>query len=190
MGRTTSSPPSLSATLRRLFPRLHLPNQAPPMTKLRLLPLAILVLAVAVLGCSKKSLAPARISGSLSYNGKPIKGGTMAFYGPDGVAYNAAINPDGTYSATDIPEGELVVTVETESINPNKTGGAMSKEGEKRLKTGTQPPPEGRGSSGGGGPPPSELYIKIPEKYNNAKTSPLTVTTKSGRQVENIDLKD
>ena len=43
--------------------------------------------------------------------------------------------------------------------------------------------------------PPSEAavvheqpYLKIPEKYSNPKTSPLTVTLKSGRQVHNIDL--
>jgi hypothetical protein len=45
----------------------------------------------------------------------------------------------------------------------------------------------------GGGSAPEETprqYIKIPSKYNNPKTSPLTVTAKGGRQVENIDLKD
>ena len=37
---------------------------------------------------------------------------------------------------------------------------------------------------------PQVHYVKIPEKYNNHKTSPLTVTLSAGRQVHNIDLTD
>ena len=35
---------------------------------------------------------------------------------------------------------------------------------------------------------PSGNYIQIPKKYANSKTSPLTITVKSGRNVLDIDL--
>lgn len=140
-----------------------------------------------VLGCAKNKLAPARVSGSLTYKNKPIKAGSMHFHTPDGVAYPATISQDGTYSAADLPEGELVVTVETESINPNRGGAAKGKTGEMRMKMVQQQPPPGVAANI---PPPTELYVKIPEKFSNPKTSPLTVTLKSGRQVQNLDLTD
>ena len=49
------------------------------------------------------------------------------------------------------------------------------------------------GPAGGNSAPvqnPSDFYIKIPAKYSNSKTSPMTVTIKDGRQVLNIDLTD
>jgi hypothetical protein len=138
-----------------------------------------------VLGCSQNKLAPARVSGSLTYKNQPIKAGSMHFHTPDGVAYPATISQDGTYSASDIPEGEMIVTVETESIGAKETA-SKSKTGQARAKMG-QPPPPGVAASM---PSRGELYVKIPQKYSNPKTSPLTVTLKSGRQVHNIDLTD
>lgn len=115
----------------------------------------------------------------------------MAFHTADGAAYSATINDDGTYTATDIPQGELVVTVDTESLNPARkpagsAGGDAPKYQKNQSVTVQQRP-------GGGGAPQEEAqrqYIKIPSKYNNPKTSPLTVNAKGGRQVENIELKD
>jgi hypothetical protein len=156
------------------------------MTRVRLLVCLSFILPIWLLGCSKNSQAPARLSGSVTYKGQPLKAGTMQLHAPDGVAYNAQIGEDGTYIATDIPEGELVITVETESFNPTKKA-AGGKDAEKRLKA-QQPPPPGRGSGGGTPADLSEHYVKIPEKYSNPKTSPLTVTVKSGRQVHNVAL--
>ena len=152
------------------------------MFKLRLLIATSLI--VALVGCSTNKSAPAKVSGSIAYKGQPIKAGTMQFHTPDGTAYDAQISPDGTYAATDIPEGEMVVTVETESINPDKKA-ATGKDAEKRGKM-MQSPPGGVG----GAPTPTQHYIKIPSKYANSKTSPLTVTLTAGRQVQNFDLTD
>lgn len=150
-----------------------------------ILPLAALV---AGLGCGQTSnpIAPARISGKISYKGQPIKAGVMNFYTPEGVAYSAQISKDGTYSATDIPAGELVVTVETESLSPARKGGAEAALRQKMSASMVQQRPGGTG----GGTAEPEPYIKIPNKYANPKTSPLTVTTKPGRQVHDIDLTD
>jgi hypothetical protein len=152
------------------------------MTTLRVLLFSLA--AFCLIGCSKPSPAPAKISGSLTYKGQPIKAGAMSFHTPDGVAYPAQISEDGTYSATDLPEGELVVTVSTEHLNPaRKAGGTASKDTDRRMKmmqsrTQEGPPAENK----------VEPYVKLPEKYSNPKTSPLTVTLKSGRQVQDINL--
>ena len=94
------------------------------MTRTRLLPLALLLLAAAFLGCSGNKLAPAKVSGNITYDGKPLKAGTLQFHTKEGVAYDGRISPDGTYSASDLPEGEMVVTVITESPEPRSKGPA------------------------------------------------------------------
>ncbi len=155
------------------------------MTKLRLLLFALLCFGAGALGCSKANPnAPAKVSGTLTYKGQPIKAGTLAFHTPEGVSYSGQISPDGTYSGTDLPTGELIVTVETEHLNPSKKAGGA--EMERRMKMmGQQKPPAGMPTS-----TPEEYYIKIPSKYANPKTSPLTVTLSPGRQVKNLELTD
>src|SRR5262249_49163181 len=71
-------------------------------------------------GCAKKAPAPARISGLVTYNNRPIPGGTIIFHSTDLGSYPSTLGTDGTYQVTDLPAGELVVTVETESVNPKK----------------------------------------------------------------------
>ena len=159
------------------------------MTRVRLLFGALLAATLALVGCAKNSFAPAKISGSVTYKGQPIKGGTMAFHTSDGVTYAAKLSSDGTYSATDIPEGELVVTIETESINPARKAAAMGKDGDKRMKMGMgQPPPAGRG--GGPEADQTQFYVKIPEKFSKPNSSPLSVVVKSGRNVKDLEITD
>jgi hypothetical protein len=155
------------------------------MREFRLLSVGFLLLTCAALGCSTNKLAPARVSGSISYKGAPIKAGTMQFHTSEGAAYNAQITSDGTYTATDLPEGEMVVTVDLEGINPEKKG-STGKDAEKRMKMMTQPPPPGVAAA----PMPTQFYMKLPAKYANPKTSPLSVTLTKGRQVHNFDLTD
>src|SRR3982751_4233439 len=109
------------------------------MTGNRLLSAAVLVGSLTLLGCGGGgggNSNSARISGALTYKGKPIKGGAMTFHGPQGIAYAAQISPDGTYSATDIGVGEMVVTVDTEEINPEKTGANVTKSPEYAMRMG------------------------------------------------------
>src|SRR5690349_14967319 len=99
------------------------------MTGYRLFSAAVLVGSLTLLGCAKGggTTNSATVSGALTYKGKPIKGGVMVFHGPSGISYAAQISPDGTYVAADIGVGEMVVTVDTEPINPEKMGGNIPK---------------------------------------------------------------
>lgn len=153
------------------------------MTKRRYV-LALLAAFVLALGCAKNPNAPASISGKVNYKGQPLKGGKVTFHTKDAGMYTSAIDEDGTYSITDLPTGDLVVTVETESVKPKEQptyGGGKFKMKEYR--------PPGAPADAGKGPDPSR-YVKVPSKYSNPKTSPLTVTVSSGRQVKEIELTD
>ena len=141
-------------------------------------------LALLVIGCSKNAGAPAKVSGSVTYNGKPVTAGTVSFHLPEGASLGAELTADGTYAISDVPEGELVVTVDTEAHNPTKKA-ASGRDADKRMKMSQQPPPPGMDA----GPPPG-AYVKIPATYSNPKSSPLKVTLTSGRNVYNIVLTD
>jgi hypothetical protein len=156
------------------------------MRRIRFFAGAVLASSLALLGCSKGNVnAPARVSGKLTYKNQPIRAGAMKLYTPDGVSYAAQIDPDGTYAATDVPTGELIVTVETEFLNPGKKG-PKGGEAARRMKAAQSQMQQPAGLV----EKPSEHYIKIPSKYANPKTSPLTVTLTSGRQVHDFDLTD
>jgi hypothetical protein len=145
---------------------------------LLVLPLFLVLMS----GCRKGNPnTPASLSGTVKYKGQLVKGGTLALYSKKGGAVNSiTIRPDGTYSGTDLPEGEMEVTIETESLNPNKE----KPEGyDKGMKM--SPKPEGAGSDPGKGE-----YVKIPPKYADKTTSKLTVTLKSGENTQDFNLTD
>lgn len=144
--------------------------------------------SLVLLGCESKSESnSARVSGKISYNGKPITAGLMEFHLSDGRKFSVNLSSDGTYQATDVPTGEMVVTVNTE-VAKKKMSDKSSNEAKMRAAT-QQAPPPGRGSAATSEMPEGE-YIKIPAKYNNPKTSTKTLTLKPGRQVIDINLDD
>lgn len=53
------------------------------------------------------------VTGAVTYNGKPIKteGGTISFFGPDGVPVTAKIDTEGNYQAVGVCTGENKVAV-------------------------------------------------------------------------------
>jgi len=153
-----------------------------------------LVLCVGLLaGCSPSSSVPSRISGSVTYKGQPVTAGLVTFHSENMGSYKAPLAPDGTYQASDLPLGNMVVTVETESANPDKKapdyagGGKAGKMYEERLAAEKK---SSMGSPMGPGGPPPGKYTKIPAKYSNSKSSPLTVTLTAGRNVKDFDLTD
>jgi hypothetical protein len=156
------------------------------MFSLRLLTGTSLIAALALLGCNKGNVnAPARVSGKLTYKNQPIKAGMMFLHTPDGSKYPAQISSDGTYSATDIPAGELIVTVSTDHLSPSQKA-PQGAEAARRMKAQSSQMQQPAGPV----EKPSDHYTKIPDKYSNPKTSPITLDLKPGRQVQDIDLTD
>jgi len=140
---------------------------------------------VLAFGCGKKNPnAAASVSGTVKYKGTALPGGTLAFNqsGKTG-SYTANIAPDGTYGVADIPSGDMVVTVETESVKPKQAKGAMAAKMSKMMS----PIPDSVKAA----PPPKGEYVKIPLKYSDPKSSPLKVTLKDGKNDNtNFDLTD
>lgn len=160
----------------------------------------LLLAGLAVLGCKQENPnAPARVTGRVLYKGNPVTGGMLAFHPTGGGIISIPIGADGSYSAFDIPDGDMVVTVETESINPDKktpdykgaSGGAAAMYGGKAAGGGgmvakgqqNSPAPEGAIVSSG-------TYMKVPAKYADPATSGLTVTLKKGEQKHDVTLTD
>jgi hypothetical protein len=142
------------------------------------------------------------LSGKITYGGNAVTAGSLMFYTANSGVYPAVISSDGTYSATDLPAGDLVVTIETESANPNVKkvdykGGAGPGAG---MYPGAPKPGAGAGPKGGGQPvsPAGEgspqvsagPYVKIPAKYSDKNKSGLTVKLSPGKNTQDFDLKD
>jgi len=151
-------------------------------TLARLVLLVPLCLALAlVFGCSKRNPnAPASVNGKVTYKGAAVPAGTVTFNSKAGK-YNAALATDGTYSSSDLPIGEMVVTVETESVQGGKKGtGAMAGKMSKMMG----PVPDYAKTM------PKGEYVKIPAKYSDPKTSPLKADLKDGKNEINFELTD
>jgi hypothetical protein len=147
------------------------------------LPLVLLV------GCSssRNPQAQAKVSGAVTYKGTPVPAGSITFHVEKGASYGVPLGEGGTYEVSDMPTGEMVITVETESVNPAKKapdygGGKGAKMYAERLAA------EGKGMAAA--KEPTREYRKIPLKYGKTQTSPLTFTVEAGRNVKNIDLTD
>ena|SRR5258708_605019 len=150
------------------------------MTKCRLLLAFPLVLGI-IAGCNKGNPnAPASVSGKVTYKDKTLTAGTVIFQTSEGTLYACPIKADGTYSGTDMPAGELAVTVETESVNPNKKAPQY---GGKDRAGAMSPGPRDRNTDEG-------QYVKIPKKYEDKKTSPLTANLTKGKNTKDFELTD
>jgi len=165
------------------------------MLKFRLGLCAALSLSLGLLaGCggARNPNAPAKISGLVKYQGKPVPGGNIVFHTKDNQGmYRCSLGADGTYQIADVPTGNLVVTVETESLNPSKKKGPAYPGG--GAAKGSKLDAEYMAGMKKGGAPVNAtpaVYQRIPEKYAKAETSPLTVSVEAGSQTHDITLTD
>jgi hypothetical protein len=160
----------------------------PMITRLRLVFPFLALALLTVAGCTKNPNAPAQISGVVKYNGKPLPGGTIKFHDSEGKAYSAPIQQDGKYELTDVPVGEMKVTVETESLNPAKKQETYG--GQRAAKMGMSDYNPAGLPARPGAEEKKEQYVKIPGKYNDISSSGLSATLKKGKNSKDFDLTD
>jgi hypothetical protein len=100
------------------------------------------------------------VSGKVYYQGKPLKGGMVHFYGPRGSVETSRIEPDGGYTLSRVPVGPAKVAVST--------------------------PVAGRISITIGSPPPA--FRVVPARYGDPQQSGLTLEVHGGSQEHDIRL--
>ena len=155
--------------------------QSTPFSKSRVLGFVlILPMLLAVCGCGNQLV---NVSGTVTYQAKPVKGGSVIFISTEGKpSVSTEIREDGTYTAEKVPVGTVKICVDTEALNPAK-----------RTKAPKYGPPAGQTAPSGFGEGDPEAmtkrYTKIPPAYAKEGTTELTYTVISGDQTYNIELK-
>jgi hypothetical protein len=137
----------------------------------------LLVLLAASLGAAGCGSASGTVKGKVSYNGAPLKGGTVTFFYPDGRGFPIGILADGTYTLDRLPLGPVKVCVDTSSLDPKK-----------HLRYSYAPPP-GAKPPPGFSPTSAEAYVAIPAKYADPAKTDLTYDVTGGTQTHDIELK-
>ena len=188
-------------------------------TRRNLLASLLLICPVlAVIGCGPSD-NKSKVSGTITYKGEGLKAGNIYLTSDAGGSYSSPIQPDGTYTITDVPIGNYIAIIETETINPDRPTGAapggkamgapqvgpgskgeaLNKEyAEKMGKMGGGGGDGGGGGGGGGGvgfgaAPIEELrkrYVKIPTKYGSKVTSGIVVEVTGSVIKKDIPLTD
>jgi hypothetical protein len=136
-------------------------------------------------GCGGAGSGTGQVTGKVSYQGKPLSVGTVAFFGSNNRVANSLILPDGTYTITNAPMGEVKISVETP---PQPTSGGSGGPPKGMMmdpaKFGVKNPDAKKTAMGG----QLEKHVVVPDKYKDAQKSGLTYTVKAGEQTHNIDI--
>lgn len=151
---------------------------------------ALTLILTAPLGCGGSSETTGTITGKVSHAGKPLKGGTISFLPAkaDAVPLSFLIQDDGSYTATDIPIGDLLISVSPPAGTATATSAATAKARMGELDRAGQPVPHDLMSAAGGGagnvPKPGDMN----SKYSDPFTSGLTFKLTEPNAVHNVDV--
>ncbi len=148
--------------------------------------LFVLPLLGLAVGCGKGG---GTLSGKVTYKGETVQRGVIHFF-PEGKGgdFSAPIKPDGTYTISNLPRGQVKIGVATgtgEPPDPTKRrgmGGQMAAKGmEKAKEKMGGPPPDKVAASGAGGP-------TVPDSYADPNKSGLQVEVTGGKQTFDINI--
>ncbi len=113
-----------------------------------------------------------QVDGTVTFNGNPLSGGTLAYHPANGKAVMVVLRPDGNYAIAKLPAGQYRVTVETESLKPHDKDKGKAK-GDAAPKADAEA---------------DARYVPIPQLFADAKTTPLSVAVVAGKQTFDFNL--
>ena len=136
----------------------------------RLVPLVALVV---LCGCGRT----AKITGKVTYQGRPVVYGSVIFLSADKTVRSCAIEPDGSYTIEGVPTGEVKVGV----ASPDPSRGRSATRRRKPVEAGRKE----TGSQG----PAVEGWFPLPAAYALPGSPELTFVVDSGHVSHDINLK-
>jgi hypothetical protein len=149
---------------------------------------ALFVVPLALAGCGGGT---GTVSGKVTLDGSPLPAGRIVFFGPKGKSATAEIK-DGQYTASNVPAGDVKITVDTKYLQTE--GKSLTNASEKQPDVPVGNPeamPEAARAKFEAeqkkikenferGKKMLEAYKEIPSKYSKAETSGFTMTLKKG----------
>lgn len=155
------------------------------MRTIRIAPLLAGLLAAALAGCGGDAglNRGGKLTGAVTLDGKPVKGGNVVVASEDGkYSVQGFINGEGTYTVAEPPLGKVRIAVQTAYLR-----GSTAPRGDPTGGKGGK----GEGSRGMVMPDPKDIgreFTEIPEKYEKPDTSGLTAEVKPGDQTHDLPL--
>jgi len=145
---------------------------------------AVAWLALAVAGCGDRAVA---VRGKVTYQGKPLTGGSVTLVGPTGLVYSGAVQPDGTYAIEGVPAGSVKVGV----TGPPARATAKPAPGGRDGGRGGDATSRGAPDAAAPAPTPaapSGPSVSVPPQFADPNGSGLTATVEAGKPLD-IDVK-
>jgi hypothetical protein len=131
-------------------------------------------LLLAIPGCGG-GRTTATVTGTVSYQGKPLPAGKVSFWGANDQVASALISEDGSFEASNVPLGAVKVAVSTPLPPPPEIVKA-AKEGKRRFGKGELITVDTK-------------TVSIPPKYSDPAKSGLSFNVTESSQPFVIDLK-
>jgi hypothetical protein len=137
---------------------------------------AIVLPALAAPGCGQPK---STVTGKVTYNGQPMPGGAVIFHTNNMTnEVSTSINPDGTYTAVNVPTGNATITI-SPGIPPNMPAGILHKTPEdfKAMASAKLSETAIPGK-----------FQPIPDKYKDPARCQLYYEVKRGSNTFNVDM--
>lgn len=142
---------------------------------------------VLLIGCGRQGSPNGSISGTISYNGKPVNGAILHLHSASEKAsiVTVAVAQDGTFSGADIPPGEYKIVVK--GTAPPKGIEKMT-QAPKEMDPAKKAEMEAKFKQVFGNEAPT---IDFPNKYKKIETTDLKCTITQGKKEGlTLELKD
>lgn len=134
---------------------------------------AIVFFMLASVGCGKSPTEQGEVTGTVSYQGKPLPGGSISFLSERGFQSSAVISPEGHFRIKSVV-GPCKVTIDNRMLSKDQRNRGP------RLKSsppGTTAPATVEGT-----------YVPLPDKYLSFEKSGLTCEVQKGSQTRDFPL--